>query len=195
MSAKIHSHEQDKSTQEFTHFLQFYYNKRINYAYFKRDFVMRHLKETFDSKHDGGFTRRGALGVLLGGAALAALPGGNEAEAAGRTPVEMMHEMQDYSEDPNHRGVGIFINLQRGTTIEQGEQLGERLKSAFAGRGVPVEYRINQSKGTATDLTFYVRGYDFTINVADLRGQLGNVLAHHRDVWAPGQATLSSLDQ
>ena len=155
--------------------------------------------DLIEPQSNDGQSRREALRALaLGGfaaAVLSAFPLGNEADAEENTGL-MRRELRRYSEDPNTRGIGIFINLQRDGTEEDGERLGNRLREIFAARGIPVEYRINHSRGTATDLTFYVGGYDFTINVADLASRLGRVYAHHQDIWVHGRATgLNSLDQ
>lgn len=144
-----------------------------------------------------GITRRGAL---LGGAAtvaFASLPLGKRAEAqSGQVAtapadrelnaVQGMRDMRRYSENKQIQGIGIFINLQADAPMT-GEQIGERLRAAFAGLNPPVsaQYRVNQSRGTATDITFYVRGIDFTLGIGEIKGKLGTLLAHHRDVWQP----------
>ncbi|OSQ47036.1 hypothetical protein TALK_13475 [Thalassospira alkalitolerans] len=151
-----------------------------------------------------------------GGIALASLPLDQAAEAGeakaatsetitneqattpgerGLDAVQGRDDMAAYSRDPNSRGIGIFINLQADTTIEQGQDLGDWLKGAFASRDIPVEYRINQSRGTATDLTFYVKGYDFTVNVGNLKTELSQVLAHHRGAWLPETVALNTQPQ
>lgn len=149
-----------------------------------------------------GYSRRGVLGALgglgLGAALLAAFPNAASAEipgSEGQRAIDMADEMAEYSRDPGHKGIGIFINLQSNATLEQGQKLGENMKRAFASRGVPVEYRLNQSQGTATDLTFYVKGIDFTIGLPDLKRELRTVLAHHGDVWPRQTSALSTLDQ
>lgn len=150
------------------------------------------------------FTRKAAAAVVAGTAlfSAASLPAANDAHAGepqtasvpkeqSQRPSQMMTEMLEYSEKPDTKGIGVFINLQAGTAENTGRDLGELLKRAFASRNVPLEYRINQSRGTTTDVTFYVKGLDFTINIDDIKGSLGKVLAHHQDVWP---ATTASLD-
>lgn len=108
-----------------------------------------------------------------------------------RNSFDDMRAMRHYSEDPNAQGIGVFINLRKGSTLT-GEQIGEQLKAGFAGLNppLPLQYRVNQSQGTATDITFYVKGYDFTMTVTDVANKgLGNILAHHRDVWLLEQDT------
>ncbi|MEQ8287865.1 hypothetical protein [Thalassospira sp.] len=175
---------------------------------------MKVLKNIFgkESQPDNGMSRRNVLRSMMAGVAgiaLASLPLDQGAEAGeakaatsetitdeqARAITHKRHEMQDYSEDPNSRGIGIFINLQADTTIEQGQDLGDWLKGAFASRDIPVEYRVNQSRGTATDLTFYVKGYDFTVNVGNLKTELSQVLAHHSDVWSTETLALNTQPQ
>lgn len=118
----------------------------------------------------------------------ASAPVGAITKEQGLAVVKKMHEMQDYSKDPATKGVGVFINLQAGGTPEDGDKIGGILKNAFASKGIPLEYRINQSRGTATDITFYVKGFDFTMALGQLKGSLGKILAHHRDLWPPKAA-------
>lgn len=155
---------------------------------------MRKLKDIFGTQESGGVSRRGLLRSAAATALLVAatvFPG----SALGETNTfDQRTEMLRYSEDPNHKGIGIFINLQADVTLEEGRKLGENLKSAFASRGVPVEYRLNQSRGTATDFTFYVNGEGFEIGLPDLKRELRNVLAHHGDAWPP-QTSALVLDQ
>jgi len=73
--------------------------------------------------------------------------------------------MSEYSK--NNLGIGIFINLQ-ADAAGKGDLIGQNLQNAFASRGVPTEYHVNQSRGTSTDITFYVRGVDYSLNVESL---------------------------
>ena len=147
-------------------------------------------------------SRRDALRTLMGGAAagavLASLPFSNDAEAGQPVldGVQGMREMRHYSEDENTRGIGVFINMQANAPVT-GEQIGQWLQAQFAGIDppVPVQYRVNQSQGTATDITFYVRGVDFTINVGNLQTELREVLAHHRGAWSPETVSLNTQPQ
>ena len=183
-------------------FLNFWRNKSINSEYLtylcSNYLRMTDLKDTFKTEKGEGYSRRGLLrlgGLTAAAAMFAALPGGGGAEASEQNSLEMRDEMDAYSLDPSHQGIGLFINLQAGATLEQGQKLGDNMKRAFASRGVPVEYRLNQSRGTATDLTFYVKGVDFTIGLPDLKRDLRNVLAHHGDVWPRRTSALTKLDQ
>jgi len=176
--------------------------------YFKRGVTavqtMKALHDLFekpDAPQEGArdITRRQALRGLMAsaaGLALASLPGGNEADAAEQDSFDKRRAMRNYSKDPDRRGIGVFINLQRDAPIS-GDQIGQWLQKHYAAETPPVavDYRVNQSRGAATDLTFYVGGHDFIVNVGDLQGKLDTMLAHHRDVWPTGQATLSSLEK
>ena len=106
----------------------------------------------------------------------------------GLDAVQGRRVMRHYSQDAGVQGIGVFINLQ-ADAAGKGELLGNRLVEMLANKNPPVsaEYRINQSRGTATDITFYVRGIDFTVNLGDLRDNLDTVLAHHRGAWLPEQ--------
>ncbi len=172
--------------------------------------TMKVFKDTLGegSQQDKGLSRRSVLRGLMAGAAgltLASLPLGQDAEAGeakaatpgerGLDAVQGRRDMRHYSEDPNSRGIGVFINLQHDATLEQGRDLGDWLKAAFASRGVPVEYRLNQSRGTATDLTFYVKGVDFAVNVGSLKEELPQMLAHHRGAWLPDTVSLNTQPQ
>ena len=120
---------------------------------------------------------------------IASAPAGRELNA-----VQGMRDMRRYSEDAATRGIGVFINLQ-ANALMTGQQIGEKLRTAFGSLNppVPVEYRFNQSRGTATDVTFYVRGVDFTMTVTDIVNKgLTGVLAHHRGAWLPETASLES---
>ncbi|ODS24764.1 hypothetical protein AB835_01535 [Candidatus Endobugula sertula] len=110
----------------------------------------------------------------------------------GLDAVQGRHDMEDYSNDTSIRGIGIFINLQGNASFTEGQALGDKLKNAFASRGVPVEYRINHSRGTATDLTFYVKGVDYKVNVANIQRDLGTILAKHNGAWLVENASLDS---
>lgn len=170
--------------------------------------MARTIGDTFE--REGGaeateLTRRGALRALLGGAAAAALtslPLGKEAEAGeaqaatpgerGFDAVQGMRDMRRYAKDPNTQGIGVFINLQADAPDGYGDKIGGIIKNAFAAKGIPADYRYNRSRGTATDLTFYVGDYHFTINVSDLKRDLPKVYAHHQDIWrAPGKLSLN----
>lgn len=154
------------------------------------------------AKDTGAVTRRTALWTILGaGAGLAlagSLPYGNDAQAQDRqaahapSAVQMADEMDEFSRDPQTQGIGVFINLQANAPVT-GDKIGQWLQRQFATitPPVPVDYRVHQSRGTATDITFYVRGYGFTVNVGDLRAELPQVLAHHRGAWLPEQAALN----
>lgn len=173
--------------------------------YLIRDYLiaktMRILKNVFEGQNgrDENVSRRAVLrGLLASGAgvALASLPFGHDAEASERNSFDDMRDMRHYSEDSATQGIGVFINMQADAVVT-GEQIGENLRRAFAGLNppVPLEYRVNQSQGTATDITFYVKGYDFTINIADLKTELRQVLAHHRDLWPTAQVSLNTQPQ
>lgn len=166
------------------------------------------LRDTFTAKNTDGISRRDALRLGAGGVAaavLSSLPFGRNAEAGeakaattetitdeqARAITAKAREMRHYSEDPSVQGVGVFINLQENAPADGGEKLGELLKNAFAKQGVPLDYRVNRSRGTATDITFYVRGVDFTIGLPDLKQRVGTVLSHHQGAWLPGQVSLN----
>ncbi|MBP5856692.1 hypothetical protein KAJ83_06710 [Marivibrio halodurans] len=186
-----------------------YYESFCNFI-FRRD-IMSALQDTFEEQSEGAhdISRRGALRSLaLGGVAafmLASLPGANDAqagEAKAATPgergldaVQGMDDMAAYSRDPNKRGIGIFINVQGNAPDDYGDRIGQRLGEIFEGQGVPTEYRVNRSRGTTTDITFYVNGYNFTINIDDIKGNLGRVYAHYQDEWGPRQVSQNTPSQ
>lgn len=98
--------------------------------------------------------------------------------------------MDDYSKDPEIQGIGVFINMQANAPVT-GDQIGQWIQRQFASINspVPVDYRVNQSRGTATDITFYTRGFPLKLNVGELETKLIDVLNHHRDVWLPETAS------
>ncbi len=110
--------------------------------------------------------------------------------ASGERAIDKARAMRKYSEDPAIQGVGVFINLQHDLSEDIGNQVGEKLKRAFATKGVEMDYRINQSRGTATDLTFYVRGVPYVINIRDVKSNLGQVLATHQGTWLPEKVSM-----
>jgi len=212
MSAVRQSIFQVESGDNSQNYLIFSDNRRINVLNINDicNFILRikdmlsALRDTFKSQNTDGISRRNALRLGLGGlaaTALASLPYANKAEAGEAnaatpsTPLEYRDEMAKYSRDPKTQGIGVFINLQENATLEQGQELGDWLKNAFASRNVPVEYRINQSRGTATDLTFYVKGYDFPVNVGNLKTELPKLLAHHQGAWLPEQVSANTQPQ
>jgi len=153
------------------------------------------LKDTFTKTIAG----RAAGAAMLGAVALTVVPGpANDAfaqsngqiatapGARGLDGVQGMDDMAAFSKKPDIRGIGAFINLEAHAPVT-GDQVGEWLQGQFAGVNPPVrlEYRVNQSRGSATDITFYVRGFDFKLNVGELETRLHEILAHHRDVWLP----------
>ncbi|MBP5857413.1 hypothetical protein KAJ83_10375 [Marivibrio halodurans] len=183
-----------------------YYESFCNFI-FRRD-IMSALQDTFEAEHKKGISRRAmlsGLSAVAGAAMLASLPGGNDAQAGEakaatlessngevENTFDTRRELRHYSEDSETRGVGVFINLQENAPWT-GDEIGKWIKNQFAGVGVPVEYRVNQSQGTATDITLYAGGYDFTINIAELKHELPRVYAHHQDIWnAPDQVSLNN---
>lgn len=104
--------------------------------------------------------------------------------------IDKARAMREYSEKPDTKGIGVFINLQADAPEGYGDKIGQRLQEVFATRDIPLQYRANKSRGTATDITFYVKGYDFTYNIDDIGSSLGKVLAHHGDVWPAKTASL-----
>jgi len=157
---------------------------------------MKDLSNKFGSEAREGYSRRGALkwlgrnfaGAGVAATMLTALPMGSaahagEAQAATlQTPIEMRDSMDEYSENPEIRGVGVYINLRKGSSIS-GEQIGEWVRNELGVKNVPVEYRFNQSRGTATDVTLYVRGVAFTVPMPRLPAKLPEIHKHYRDVW------------
>lgn len=148
----------------------------------------------------GGVTAAFMAAAFMAVVSAASLPLGNDAEAGeakaattetitdeqARAITQKAREMRHYSEDEATKGVGVFINLQKDAPMT-GEQIGEHLRMAFGSLKPPIslEYRVNQSQGTATDITFYVQGYDFTMTVTDIAQKgIGSILAHHQDVWS-----------
>jgi len=121
------------------------------------------------------------------GEANAATPAATTPGERGLDAVQGMRDMRHYSEDPATRGIGVFINLQKDAPEGYGNKIGKKLQEVFATRNIPVQYRLNQSRGTATDITFYVQGIDFTVNIDDIGANLPTILAHHNDVWLPGK--------
>lgn len=101
--------------------------------------------------------------------------------------------MDEYSQKSEIQGIGVFINMGKNTPMT-GDQLGEWIQRQFAGINppVPVDYRVNQSRGTATDITFYTRGFPLKLNVGELVEKLPDVLNHHRDQWLPEATTAAT---
>ena len=173
-------------------------NFSILTAYFKdldilsiiRFLKMAALRNNFERESGGtplsrrGFLRGFGAAAGVGAFGLASFPA-NDAEA-GERPSHMMRDMRHYSEDPSERGIGAFINLRANSSVT-GDQIGEWIQAQFAGIEDPVQvdYRVNQSRGTATDITFYVRGVDYTLNVAELQTHLIEILKSHRGAWLP----------
>lgn len=177
-----------------------YYESFYNFILKSRSMI-KALGKTFKESALGKAAMVGAIALPLtltsfGPAANNAHAG--EANAATITDEQaigianMHHEMREYSEDRETKGIGIFINLQANASMEQGEKLAAILQNAFKSQGVPTEYRINQSQGTATGVTFYVNGYDFMFTAGQLKENLGRVLAHHQDEWSPQQVSLNT---
>ena len=169
------------------------------------------LRNAFSNVHPGNAVRAAALAVSLAFGAVAApandvnagelTPGqrglvaapANDAEA-GERPSHMMRDMRHYSEDPTERGIGAFINLQANAPVT-GDQIGQWIQAQFDGieDPVPVDYRVNQSRGTTTDITFYVRGVDYELNIEELQTRLIEILNSHRGAWLP--ETTAALNQ
>lgn len=182
----------------------------INRTYLKEYYMHRLLRNIWPltasaEKSGPDLGRRGALRFLMTGAAAlgaATLPGGNEAQAQekqtvgltagerGLDGVQGIRDMLHYSEEPETKGIGVFINLQANAPMT-GEQIGEWVKAQFANVNVPVEYRFNQSKGTGTDLTFFVRGVDYVHNIDDVPTKLPQVYASHQGAWLPETVALN----
>lgn len=142
-----------------------------------------------------GFAAAGALGV-----ATAAIPGpannAHAGEAQAATPAAnsglMMRQLRHYSEDADTKGIGVFINFQANAPVT-GEQIAHWLRGQLVDgqTAIPFKYRTNQSHGTTTDFTFYVRGDHLTLNIEDLQADIHKVLDHHRGIWLPETASLS----
>ncbi|MGB0696271.1 MAG: hypothetical protein ACPGOY_11520 [Rhodospirillaceae bacterium] len=206
--------------ESYSHkYLPFVKYRRIKKAYLRNyisgDFIMSALRQTFagtESKDtasptEEGMTRRGMLEWLGRGAAgataaaaLTSLPFNQDAQAgeprtAAITDEEALaitarrREMRHYSQDPEKRGVGVFINLRKGSSVK-GKDIGEWIRNQFAGVNVPVDYRINQSQGTATNITFYVRDSDYTYNVSSLQDRIHDVYSKYKAAWLPETASL-----
>ena len=162
------------------------------------------LRNAFSNVHPGKAVRAAALAVSLvfgSAAALANDVNAGEARSVTLTPgqrgldaVQGRDDMADYSRDPSRRGIGAFINLRANSSVT-GDQIGQWIQGQFDGieDPVPVDYRVNQSRGTATDITFYVRGVDYTLNVAELQTRLIEILNKHRGAWLP--ETTAALNQ
>lgn len=182
-------------------------NNKHDLEFYKTD-MGEALNQKFSDKNAvPGLSRRdllrgfAATGIAL---AIATTPfasdaDAGEAQASTLTPgqrgldaVQGRRDMRKYSKLPNTRGIGAFINLQANAPVT-GDQIGKWIQAQFAGieNPIPVDYRTNQSRGTTTDITFYVRGYDFTLNIEELQARLREILAHHRDVWPQETASLS----
>tara|TARA_R110001606_G_scaffold396832_3_gene571758 strand:- start:1617 stop:2120 length:504 start_codon:yes stop_codon:yes gene_type:complete len=152
------------------------------------------LREKFGNSNIGKTAMAGALALSV---ALASFgPAANDAHAGEpqtasvpettQTPVQMADEMDAYSQNPDTKGIGAFINLRKDSSVS-GDDIGQWIRNQFAAVGVPVEYRVNQSRGSATDITLYAGGFDFTVNVAELEKKLPTIYAHHQDVWTPAK--------
>jgi hypothetical protein len=158
------------------------------------------LKKKFSKSNLGKKAMAAAVAVPMalasfGPAANPAHAGETKAATAGErglNAVQGIREMADFSRDPNIQGVGIFINVQGNAPEGYGDQIGKMLQRGFAKRGVPTDYRVNLSSGTATDIIFYVQGYDFTVGFPDLKREIPRIFAHHSDLWMePQQVSLN----
>jgi hypothetical protein len=193
-------------------YLIFSDKRRIKVPYFRNicNFILNEpivitaLREKFKQSTLGKAALAGALAVPLMLASLG--PAANDAYAGevkaattetitdeeARAITEKAREMRHYAKDPDIRGIGVFINLQENAPENYGEKLGDTLKGVFAKYGIPMEYRVNRSRGTATDLTFYVGEHIVPVRYPDLKSELPRVYAHHKDIWAPKQVSLSN---
>ncbi len=169
--------------------------------------VIGTLRERFSEINIVKTARAGALALALasfGPAANDAAAG--EVNAAtpvvtttpgerGLDAVQGRDDMAAYSKDPKVQGIGVFINLREGSSVT-GDQIGKWVQNQFAGINPPVsvDYRVNQSRGTATDVTFYVQDFAFTLNVSELQTGLKTILGHHRDVWLSEQQAATPRD-
>ena len=193
--------------------LQFKAILYIRKAYLKDNFMIDRLKNIWSigassEKHEPNLTRRGALRALMGGAAalaFVALPGGNVVQAQDRqtaglsagerglNAVQGRRDMRLFSEDVEKQGIGVFINLQADAPADGGDTLGEWVQRQFSGvqPPIPVEYRVNRSRGTATDLTFYVRGVGTPLNMAELRARLPEIYNDYKGAWLPETTALA----
>ena len=124
---------------------------------------------------------------------VATAPSGKAGEVA--NTFDARRELRKYSENPATRGIGVFINLQADAPDGYGDKIGNILKNAFAKRGILVDYRYNRSRGTATDITFYVHGVDYDVNVDDLKPKLPQILARHQGAWLPDRVSLNTQPQ
>jgi hypothetical protein len=180
-------------------------NSRIKMPYhesfcnfiFRRDY-MSALRDTFEDQREGVSRRKvlGGLSALAGAAMFAAVPGANDAQAGeakasaiALTPLEMRDEMADFARAPNPKGIGVFINLQADAPMT-GDEIGEWIQKQFDPVDVRVAYHFIQSKGTATDITFYIPDstseenvIPIKVNVSEINARLPEIYQHYRDHW------------
>lgn len=103
----------------------------------------------------------------------------------GLVATQGRRDVRQYSENSEVRGIGVFINMQKEAPWTA-DQIGQWVVAQFGAVNVPVEYRSNQSQGTATDITFYVRGIPLDpVNIADLRAEIPKIYKHYQGAWLP----------
>lgn len=104
--------------------------------------------------------------------------------------VEGLRAMHDYSVE--NEAIGVFINLRANSDIT-GAQLGDAIIDFFGRHEPPIaaDYRVNQSRGNQTEVTFYVGGNPYTYGANDLQpSQLATVTDRFRG-YQSGVQTLS----
>ena len=108
--------------------------------------------------------------------------------------VAAMDAMDAYSQDPKVQGIGIFINLQENAA-GMGDDFGKKLIDGFAKLNEYADYRINQSRGTTTDVVFYLRGVPYEVNITDLQDKMPEIVKMQRGAWLPERIAMRSSDQ
>ncbi|ODS22388.1 hypothetical protein AB835_14470 [Candidatus Endobugula sertula] len=108
--------------------------------------------------------------------------------------VQGIQDMEEYSRDASIQGVGIFINLQKNPPLT-GEQIGEIFRNKFGEKKVPVQYRYNQSRGTATNITFYIKGVNYTYNISEVIEKFDTLVSRHSGAWTLETAALDDNNQ
>ena len=110
------------------------------------------------------------------------------------TAAHAAKDMLRYSTDADIQGIGIFINLQENA-MGMGDDFGKKLIDGFAKLNEYADYRINQSRGTTTDVVFYLRGVPYEVNITDLQDKMPEIVKMQRGAWLPERSASQATDQ
>ena len=95
-----------------------------------------------------------------------------------------MRAMRKYSEDPAEQGIGIFANLEANPPMT-GSAACAAVKNLLAQQNIPAESkcRFNQSQGTLTEFTIYIRGVPHEYSINNLIENAPKITADNKNAW------------